>query len=293
MHYDYARHAADVTPFTDGALLRRAQLGVVAKYHRSWSAKVVYDFASGGAFKDAYLRYQGWQSVALIAGQFKVPFGLEQLASTNDLPFIERSLASDAFALSRRRGFGFETHSGHHTFSAMGFGSAIGGVGGKGVAARFTYAPVDNDKTVVHFGLAGTSEQPATTIKVQARPESLPTDPRLVKTKNLVDVARITQLGVEAAWERGPFTLQTEWMGAYLNRTAGRTDPTFTGWYVAGSWVLTGESRGYALMMLLLVLVLLWFWMRSLFGGGKKKVRAREEEPVEDLGRYPPLQRPP
>ncbi len=44
----------------------------------------------------------------------------------------------------------------------------------------------------------------------------------------------------------------------------------------------------------LLGMVLLWLLLRGLMGGGqRKKVRVRAEEAGEDLGRYPPLQRPP
>ena len=245
LHLDYAYHKSDVAQFDNRAMVRRAQFGVEAKYRHNWSAKVVYDLASGGSLKDSYLRYSGWTYATIIVGQYKVPFGLEQLSSTNDLTFIERSLASEAFTLSRRKGIGFETQSGHHTFSAMRFTSSIGGGGGQGVAARFTYAPVDDDETVVHFGLAATAERPTGAVNLGARPESLPTDPRLVKTGNLQGFTRVSQLGVEAAWQDGPLSLQAEWMDSYLSPGPGAPDANFKGWYVAGSWILTGESRDY------------------------------------------------
>jgi phosphate-selective porin OprO/OprP len=34
-------------------------------------------------------------------------------------------------------------------------------------------------------------------------------------------------------------------MQTRLSRTSGEPDVSFHGWYVAGSWVLSGESRGY------------------------------------------------
>ena len=245
LHLDYAYHDSDVAQFDNRALVRRAQFGLQAKYHHDWSAKVVYDFASGGSLKDTYLEYSGWKYAAFIVGQYKVPFGLEELSSTNDLTFIERSMANEAFTLSRRKGIGFKTRSTHHTFSAMRFTSSIGGGGGQGVAARFTYAPVNEDDAVIHFGLAATAERPTGGVKLDARPESLPTDMHLVNTKTLLGVTRISQLGAEAAWKRGPLTVQTEWMGSYLSRSPGEPDANFKGWYVTGSWILTGESRGY------------------------------------------------
>jgi len=66
-----------------------------------------------------------------------------------------------------------------------------------------------------------------------------------VRTGDLEAVDRIRQLGLEAAWKTGPFSAQTEWMRAAVSRGSGQADVAFHGWYVAGSWVLTGESRGY------------------------------------------------
>ena len=51
---------------------------------------------------------------------------------------------------------------------------------------------------------------------------------------------------------------------------------------------------GILLGVVLLGLVILWLMLRGLFGGGKRQTaRTRQAEEGEDLGRYPPLQRPP
>lgn len=245
LHLDYAKHDSDLAQFDDRFLVRRAQLGLDARFSRGWSAKFAYNFANGGSLKDVYLRYDGWRPAELTIGQFKVPFGLEQLTSTNDISFIERSLPSSALALSRRKGIGLENHGKKHSLAAMVFGSSVGGNEGNGAAARFTYTPIKHGDTLLHLGLSATTERPAGSVSFDTRPESLPTDVRLLRTGTIGGVGRVSQLGVEAAWVKGPVSMQAERMRSHLSRSDGLPDTDFHGWYVAGSWLLTGESRGY------------------------------------------------
>ena len=245
LHVDHAHHYPDVAQFDDKTLVRRAQFGLEAKFGSDWSAKIIYEFTSGGSLKDVYLRYRGWGQTELTLGQFKVPFGLEQLTSTNDITFMERALPSDAFTLSRRKGIGIQSNGANYTWTAMSFTSSVAGTGGNGAAARFTFNPIKNGETLVHLGLAALTQRPKEVVNFGARPEALPTDTRLMRTGPIADVTRMDQLGAEAAWKQGPLSIQSEWMQTHLSRASGEPDVSFHGWYVAGSWVLSGESRGY------------------------------------------------
>lgn len=245
LQLDYAKYQDDKTPFDSRFLVRRAEFGVEAKFSDDWSAKVVYNFATGGSLKDAYLRFDGWKAGKITIGQSKVPFGLDQDASSNETTFLERSLPSDAFGLSRRKGIAFEGKGANHTFAAMVFGSSVGGNEASGVAARFTFAPINHGNSLLHFGLDATSERPHGDFSFGARPEALPTDPKLVRTGTITDVARVNRLGLEAAWKHGPVSIQSELLRAHLSRDNSQPNLDFQGWYVGGSWVLTGESREY------------------------------------------------
>ena len=245
LHLDYASHDSDKAQFVDRFIVRRAQIGLDAEFDPEWSAKVVYEFARHGAFKDAYLRYSGWKPAEIIIGQVKVPFGLEELINTNNITFIERSLPTEAFPLSRRKGVRLENLGTNHTFSLMQFGSSISGDEGSGTAARFTLSPVNHDDSLVHLGLAATTERPNGGVKISVHPEALPTDKALLKTGTVTAVNRINQLGLEGAWKQGPFSVQSEWMHSHLSRDSNQPDVDYQGWYMAGSWILTGESRGY------------------------------------------------
>jgi phosphate-selective porin OprO/OprP len=50
--------------------------------------------------------------------------------------------------------------------------------------------------------------------------------------------------GAEMAFVYDKFSLQGEFMGCSVDRTVG-ADPSFTGYYVMGSWMITGPCRNY------------------------------------------------
>ena len=50
--------------------------------------------------------------------------------------------------------------------------------------------------------------------------------------------------GIEALWNHGGYSVLAEYARADLSTRDG-SDPTFDGWYVTGSWVVTGEHRPY------------------------------------------------
>lgn len=254
LHMDYGANDPDVAPMPDGWFVRRAILGLEGQFDEDWLFEVGYGFASGGEirsadgqFRDVALTYAGWSAGDVSVGQFKVPFGLEEAISSNDISFVERALPIDAFALSRRMGIGFSRGRAGYTFRAMVFGASISGRDrGRGAAARFTLAPVHTRDTVVHFGIAAATGKPHGEVGFATAPESRVADVDLVHTGDLAGVDRVNRLGLESAWRSGPYSVQAEWMQAAVERDHGRSDPDLDGWYVAGSWVLTGESRPYA-----------------------------------------------
>ncbi len=256
-HLDYAAHSEDNAELGDGFRVRRARIGLNGNIDDDWRYQIEYDFAEdGSAARDVYLRYTGFDAGDLTIGHFKVPFGLEELTSSNNITLIERSLPTTTFAQSRRVGVGYSASADNWTASVMGFGQGSGsgtrstdGDEGLGVGGRFTFNPIKTDNQLVHLGIAATWEQPEDDgieeVRFRTRPESRPTKVRLVDTGSISDVDNITQLGLEAAWQSGPFSVQGEYIRSDVSRGNGESDVDFSGWYVSGSWVLTGESRGY------------------------------------------------
>jgi phosphate-selective porin OprO/OprP len=262
--YDNDR-ADDGTPtdFNDGADFRRARLNIAAQLWKHWHFKLEYDFAGSGGvdagLRDAFISYhndQVWPFAATV-GQFKEYFGLESYGSSNDITFIERALPSRAFSPpdARRLGIGLTTHG--HDLWTLGAGfygknASSEDIGGVDVerddpavfVGRATLSPIHTNDTVLHLGFAGSWLSPDNTTRFRERPELTPGTGRLIDTGTLEEVNDVVRLGAEAAGVFGPFSVQGEYIRAEVDRKA-LSDPEFDGWYVQGSWILTGESRIY------------------------------------------------
>jgi phosphate-selective porin OprO/OprP len=235
----------------NGTEFRRARLFVKGTMYDVWQYKGQYDFAGNETtMKDAYIRYAGFP-FKITVGQFKQPFGLEELTSSKYITFMERALPTEAFATSRRIGLGTNYAADDWTLAASVYGREEGddtqgdGDEGYGLGARLTWAPWNEKTRLLHLGIAGAYENPNdNAMRFRARPEWHQANTRLVDTGGIPDPDEFTRYGLEAATVFGPFSLQGEYIGVSAESETV-DDADFDGWYVYGSWFLTGESRNY------------------------------------------------
>lgn len=247
IHLDFALYDEDATVLNDGFRVRRARLGLSDKLDDRWSYKTEVDFAENSVeAKDMYLKFDD-----MTIGQVKVPFSLEEMTSSNNITFMERA-APNLFSLAHRIGVRYGRAADNYTITAMAFGQAIGagdgGDEGTGFAGRVTWVPVMNDDTVVHLGAAAIVYEPVNSaneaLRFRQRPESRPDGSRLIDTGS-IPADSATAYGLEGAWANGPFSLQGEYMATSVD-VIGGPDADFDGYYVFGSWFITGESRRYS-----------------------------------------------
>lgn len=149
-------------------------------------------------------------------------------------------------------------------------------------AGRLTYAPIRTEESLLHLGgwvryqkpndaTAASDDrvlQPGGTLRSEANILGV----NLLGTQPLTCVAATAQLvgqncvkdvvnyGAELVASYGPFSIQGEYLGIHYNRDAGLlgffntgashapggTSINFDGFYVYGTWYLTGESRAEA-----------------------------------------------
>lgn len=245
LHLDYSNQDGDEVTRRDDFLIRRAGIGVKGSFSENWSFAVAYDFAGSGSYKDVKISYSGWQAGQLSLGQFKVPFGMDTLTGSSSRPFIEGPMPNEAFPPSRRLGLAFGRETSSYTFTTMAYGASISGDEGDGLGARLTLSPLNATGSVLHLGMAASSESAGDTVRFRSRPEARPPQVRLVNTGSIADASRINQVGLEAGWQHGPLTTQAEWIRTQVRRDAGLGALDFDGGYVSASWMLTGESRPY------------------------------------------------
>ncbi len=261
IHTDFGFFAEDGTlerrfgDFDDGVTFRRARIEFEGDIRGNLSFKAAYDFAGGDAdFRDVFLRFKKVPYAGnLTIGQFKEPFSLEQITSSNNITFMERSLA-DTLVPARNVGI-----MAHRTFLSDRVSGAIGVFrptddfgNGQGdhqyaVTGRVTGLPwyEDEGKKLLHVGLAYSHREYEDPLRFRARPESS-LAPRLVDTGDM-NVDDSDLLGAEIAWVHGPFSMQGEFVQACVDgKGAFVGNPDFWGAYVYASYFLTGEHRPYS-----------------------------------------------
>ena len=251
MHLDAALWDEDDVPLNDSTNFRRTRLGVTGKIDDVWSGIIEYDFAENGTSANDVMINRKLGDGTLKIGQFKVPMGLNELTSSNSILFIERASPSNLVADSRRIGVGYDWFKGDLGFQAMGFARAIGssqtGDTPIGFGGRFVYAPKLSETSLFHFGVSAAYEdrRDDSTVRYRDRPEARPGGGvRLIDTGNIADVDTTMKYGVELAYQSGPLSFEAEYLNVDVNRDAGE-EPSFGGFYVQASYVLTGEKRGY------------------------------------------------
>ena len=252
MHLDAGFHSEDDVELDDNFLARRTRLGVGGKLDPDWDFRIEYDFAEEGVSANDVRLRRNLAGGKLKIGQFKVPMGLNELTSSNNITFIERASNSNLVADSRRIGIGYDNFAGPVGYQLMGYGRSLGGGGTdgdmqKGLAGRLVFNPLKTDSTILHLGLSVAQEDlgDQMNVRFRDRPEARPAGVRLIDTGTLT-AESTTRLAAEAAWQVGAFSLEAEYLQAKVKLdNDDADDPNFGGWHVQASYVLTGESRGY------------------------------------------------
>ena len=242
------------TDLDDRFQWRRLRPSICAFIGDDTDLKAELEFAEGkGQIKDLFVRQRRipWAG-DLTIGHVKEPFSLEQLMSNTDTTFLERGLPN---ALSPGRAFGGMLNDSalddRVTWAAGAFrtvtaswadssdeGDALAFTG------RTTWLPYyeQDGAQLVHLGAAYSYRVPQDTIKYDQRPEAHFTD--FFTDTGDIDAQHVNLLGTEAVWQDGPFSLQSQYLAAAVD-SAAAGNPFLDGFYVQGSYFLTGEHRPY------------------------------------------------
>lgn len=260
VHADMAFNDSPLNEDPTGKL-RRGRLYLSGRLFEDFGFKIERDFAPAkGEFRNLWASYQLNNRVGLKAGNFVAPFGLEQVASSNYLTFMERSM-SGSIAPSFQSGLLLSTNgrltnmrTRHRWTWALSAGAEPLGQQSDdlhrsehwSVVTRATYAPIARRNRVIHFGGAAEYRDILgdDNYRIGTQVESSQ-GPRLVDTGNLANVDSVVSAGAEAAAMFGPVLIQGEYQHAFLQRDTGG-DVDFGGGYVQASWVVTGEHRDYS-----------------------------------------------
>ena len=273
----------------EGSNFRRARIGLDGKLFRDFDYSFIYEFGGSGAedpgrLYEAAVTYTGIKPLRIKVGAFEPNIGLAAATSTSQMGILERpapaEVARNVAAGDSRVGlqvsgngvFG-EGDSGLATrwFAATAFtGNTISSISSAGSATtqpfdeqtawigRIALAPYSTTDWQAHVG--GNLQyviQPNDTgaavptrygVQLRDRPELRVDGTRLIDT-GVIDARHVTVMGLEAAFQTGPFLIESEYFRYRIDRRITTAlvpnDPRFHGWYVQGSWMLTHETRGY------------------------------------------------
>src|SRR5687768_17180024 len=219
------------------------------------------DFATSDVqLKDVFFGIDKIPFVGRIqAGHFKEPIGLDWMTSSRFLTFLERAAPVEAFGPERNFGVGVSgAKLGERLTYAAGLFTETSEAGkvtaidsNYHLTARVTGVPWYDEEAkgarVLHVGIGGSYIDPSDTgLRYRSRPEAH-LAPRFIDTGTNSAIflgAEHACLAVaEAALIFGPFSVQAEYYRTWVS--AGGASPTFDGFYVMGSWFITGEHRNY------------------------------------------------
>jgi phosphate-selective porin OprO/OprP len=230
-----------------------------------------------GHIQEMWVQYSGLKPFHARVGAFPPSIGLEDQASTNGALFLERPAVADmarSLAGGDFREAAMIWAAGERWYAA---GSVTGRVVGVvnsqatgvsqpfdsslGVIGRVAFTALKSDDYMVNIGVHGSYvARPADAggpdtavggvrygITLQERPELRVDGTRLIST-GAINAQHASTMGLEAAAQFQSFFIQSEYERFDIDRRNGGpalSDPDFSGYYVEGSYILTGERRRF------------------------------------------------
>jgi len=246
-----------------GAILRRARFALKSQLWYNWYGEIDLDFAEeSAAIKDAYISYRGLfnGNGRVRIGNFRQPMGLEEVTTSRNLMFMERSQGTEPFVIGRRMGLELTGWSPKFRWSAAVFGADVEDYFKEAneqvnFAARVNWAPIRTEDSTLMIGASGSLQKPTfvgeyegekdpSSVKFNTRPESNVSDTKFVYAK-LKDVDTYSVFGGELAYVNKRFGAQAEYIGASVSRLESLESLSYSGAYIFASFFLTDDTRKY------------------------------------------------
>ena len=207
------------------------------------------------------MNYKQYGFAQVQVGKFKVPFSLDENTSPTNLDFVYRSRIAALLAPGRDRGamvHGRVLRRGVLRYELGAFREDGSNArtfdtdrvhGDRTLAGRVLVQPFRSTKSLASdlaIGVAfTTSDLPEGFSDLRGRTEL---DESFYRPTFLVNGQR-RRIGFEARWRPGPFSIKSEYIRLTDERLGQSVDDTdlspfvAAGWYVSGTWALTGEKK--------------------------------------------------
>ncbi len=273
IQYDNAYYAQGQAPagtdFSSGNNFRRARIGLSGNLFKDWSYQLLYELGGSGSegagISQAYVQYDGLGPVKVRLGAFPPAANFDDSTAAHETLFLERAQPTDLgrslAGADGRAALQVFAYDKDYFVSLAYTGGTAGSTGffdeQQALVGRAAYRLFGSDDANLYVGAdssyifrigdTGAGTPGSRPVRLRARPE-LNVDNqsiRLIDTGN-IDSESLWEWGLEAAGNWNNLYAQ----GGYFNfdvkrRNSLLPNPSFDGWYVQASWVLTGETRSY------------------------------------------------
>ena len=253
----------------------RRRFGIKGHVFQVVEFEVERDLAEDGVWRDVYLNLRPFDVLQAQVGKFKVPFSLDQLTGATDLDFLYRSLAAETLAPNRDVGVMVHGHAWRRavayqvgTFRGDGEnapayqpppllpGETVALPSERSVAGRVTMRPL---APLAPRRVAETLE-----VGVSAMRSEVPEGPNHLQGRTIFGTRFFsrgfyiqgprTRVGIDVSWSPGPASVRGEYIrveearrGVGVGDESGLDNelPSLParGWYVSGTWAITGEKK--------------------------------------------------
>lgn len=270
LHTDSVLYSGDQSKFPSGSTIRSGKLSFKGGVGDDWVYKLdineadratrTFSLNGGAALGEAFLAYNGFDTIWIAFGQVAVPSGLESATSANDLPFMEQSLPGSAFGADLGIGMNFTWEGEKFNFSASLVHPKAGTQQGLlqslslsrdpiNFGGRLTYSPVHDACLAYHVGFTYRYHdlRDLNDFNFSTKPELRSRQSPFLTTNLFSAADNYYVLDWEIAGRRGPLMLAAEYFYTQVQTKEQFPDLNFNGYYVMGSYVLTGETRSYDL----------------------------------------------
>ncbi len=212
-------------------------------------------------WRDVYINYKQFDVAQAQAGKFKLPFSLDENTSPTNLDFIYRSRIAAQLAPGRAKGvmahgrvldrgmlryeIGVFDHDGRNART----NNPERVYGDRTIAGRVVVQPYRSRKSPLRDLALGaaftTSEIPEGFPGVRGRT----TIEAVFFRPDVWVLGTRRRLGLEARWRPGPFSVKSEYIRLTDERQGQSVEDTDLskffgdGWYISGTWAITGEQK--------------------------------------------------
>jgi phosphate-selective porin OprO/OprP len=262
----------------DGKLFRDFDYALIYEFGGSGAE-------DAGHIQEAWVQYTALKPWRIRLGAFEPNIGLAAAVSTSQMPIMERPAPAEvarniaagdsrsALQLAGNGVFGQgDTGIASRWFLSTAItGNVVGTINSTGGATaqpadeqqawigRVAIAPFSSTDWQAHLGLnaqyvfhpndAGLGTNPRYPVQLRDRPELRLDATRLIDTGG-IDTRHVSVVGAEAGATVQNFMIEGEAFRYNIDRRlaasqVGFSNPKFSGWYIQGAWVLTGEPRPY------------------------------------------------